>query len=130
MTDNPIDTATSRAIRADRFQQVLYSTRKILEVTESELDAVTDTLKETRDQLRDAAYKQHMAENREAMFRKDVDRLQVVIDTHEKEDAQAIELLRKARQTIGINPDGARNLVDQATTILNPPQADDAAAPF
>lgn len=50
------------------------------------------------------------------------------LEAHEKEDAQAIELLRKARQTIGINPDGARNLIDQATTILNPP--DDIAAPF
>lgn len=50
------------------------------------------------------------------------------LDAHEREDAQAIELLRKARQTIGINPDGARNLIDQATTILNPP--DNAPAPF
>lgn len=58
------------------------------------------------------------------------DQYRRALDAHEKEDAQAIELLRKARQTIGINPDGARNLVDQATTILNPPQADDAAAPF
>ncbi|WP_420100153.1 hypothetical protein [Corynebacterium sp.] len=52
------------------------------------------------------------------------------LDAHEKEDAQAIELLRKAHQTIGINPEGARNLIDQATAILNPPQAYDAAAPF
>lgn len=50
------------------------------------------------------------------------------LDAHEKEDEQAIELLRKARQTIGINPDGARNLIDQAVAILNPP--DDAPAPF
>ncbi|MGP9760695.1 hypothetical protein [Corynebacterium sp. AOP12-C2-36] len=50
------------------------------------------------------------------------------LDAHEREDAQAIELLRKARQTIGINPEGARNLIDQATTILNPP--DNAPAPF
>lgn len=50
------------------------------------------------------------------------------LDTHVRKDAEAIELLRKARQTIGINPDGARNLIDQAVTILNPP--DDAPAPF
>lgn len=51
------------------------------------------------------------------------------LEAHEKEDAQAIELLRKARQTIGINPDGARNLIDQAANILNPPKTD-TPAPF
>lgn len=55
-------------------------------------------------------------------------RYKTQLDAHEREDAQAIELLRKARQTIGINADGARNLIDQAVTILNPP--DDVPAPF
>lgn len=129
MTNNPIDTATSRAIRADRFQQVLYSTRKILEVTESELDAVTDTLKETRDQLRDAVYKQHMAENREAMNNGDANMLRKQIDRVRHDNAAALDLLRKARQTIGINPDGARNLIDQACEAIDPTPAP-TPAPF
>lgn len=71
--------------------------------------------------------KKRSTENTLQMVVDERDHLQRVIDSHESEDAQAIDLLRKARQTIGINPEGARNLIDQAVAILNPP---DAPAPF